>query len=42
MSTHEDKRAFKKAFLWTAVPIVALSIVSTAGVGDDTDYGGSF
>lgn len=30
---------FRKAFLWTAVPIVALSTVSTAGSGADGLYG---
>ncbi len=29
---------FRKAFAWTAIPIVALSIVSTAGAAHDAFY----
>jgi hypothetical protein len=33
-----DRSAFKKAFAWTAVPIVALSVLSTVGSGVEGLY----
>ena len=33
-----DESAFRKAFAWTVIPIVALSVVSTAGAAEVNIY----